>query len=126
MDKLTAKDLKRRYRAGERNFAGVDLRGASLRGLNLKGIDLSGADLSRTDIRGTNFTKANLVGTQFVAAKAGTQRRWLVPQLLIAFALATLASFLVGVMWAYFVASMVSPSGDETGTVTGDMVSRWT
>jgi len=87
MDKLTAKDLQRRYSAGERNFSGVNLSGESLQGMNLKGINLSGADLSRTDIRGTNFSKANLVGTQFVAAKAGIQRRWLVPQLLIAFAL---------------------------------------
>jgi hypothetical protein len=36
MQRLTAKELKRRYRAGERNFAGVDLSGESLRGLNLK------------------------------------------------------------------------------------------
>ncbi len=70
MQRLTAKELKRRYRAGERNFAGVDLSGESLRGMNLKGIDLSGADLSRTDIRGTNFTKANLVSTQFFASES--------------------------------------------------------
>jgi uncharacterized protein YjbI with pentapeptide repeats len=40
MQRLTAKELKRRYRAGERNFAGVDLSGESLRGMNLKGIEL--------------------------------------------------------------------------------------
>ncbi|WP_017300536.1 pentapeptide repeat-containing protein [Nodosilinea nodulosa] len=75
MQRLTAKELQRRYRTGERNFANVDISGESLRGMGLKGIDLSGADLSRTDIRGTNFSEANLVGTQFVEAKAGTQRR---------------------------------------------------
>jgi uncharacterized protein YjbI with pentapeptide repeats len=65
MQRLTAKELQRRYSAGERNFAGVDLSGESLRGMNFKGIDLSGADLSHTDIRGTNFSEANLVKTQF-------------------------------------------------------------
>jgi len=109
MDKLTAKDLQRRYRAGERNFAGVDLSGESLRGLNLKGIDLSEADLSRTDIRGTNFAGATLVGTQFIAAKAGTQRRWLVPKLMIAFTLATLGSFFVAAGWAVFASCWVTP-----------------
>ena len=122
MDKLTAKDLKRRYRAGERNFAGVDLSGESLRGMNLKGIDLSGADLSRTDIRGTNFSEANLANTQFVAAKAGTQRRWLVSQLLIAFALTAVASFLVGTLWTDFASSIVSPLGNATSTVTGGVI----
>ena len=102
MDKLTAKDLKRRYRAGERNFAGVDLSSESLRGMNLKGINLAGADLSYTDIRGTNFTKANLTSTQFVAAKAGTRRRWLVPQLLIALTLVALSSYLAGFIWFFF------------------------
>ncbi|PZO42792.1 MAG: hypothetical protein DCF17_07885 [Shackletoniella antarctica] len=77
MQRLTAKDLQRRYRAGERNFAGVDLSGESLRGMNLKGINLAGADLSRTDIRGTRFVNANLQGTQFTQARAGLQRRWL-------------------------------------------------
>ena len=121
MGKLTAKELQRRYR-GERNFAGVDLSGESLRGMNLKGIDLSGADLSRTDIRGTNFSEANLTSTQFVAAKAGTQRRWLVPQLLIALALSAIGSSLGGVIWATFALSIVSLSGETTGTVAGDIV----
>jgi uncharacterized protein YjbI with pentapeptide repeats len=111
MQRLTAKELQRRYRAGERNFANVDLSGESLRGLNLKGIDLSGADLSRTDIRGTNFSEANLVGTQFVAAKAGTQRRWLVPQLLIVFMLVAVVSVLVGAFWADLLWAIMRPYG---------------
>jgi uncharacterized protein YjbI with pentapeptide repeats len=81
--KLTARELRLRYRQGERQFKGVDLSGESLRGMNLKGIDLSEADLSGTDIRGTNFTEAKLIGTQFVAAKAGIQRRWLLLQFLL-------------------------------------------
>ena len=117
MDKLTAKDLKRRYRAGERNFAGVDLSGESLRGMNLKSIDLSGADLSRTDIRGTNFTEANLKNTRFVEAKAGTQRRWLATQLLIAFVPSAFASFLIALYLSYFAVRVFSTSGEVTGNI---------
>lgn len=120
--RLSAQDLHRRYRNGERYFAGVDLSGESLRGMNLRGIDLSKADLSRTDIRGTNFADAKLVRTQFVEAKAGTQRRWLIPQLLIAFVLSALASFLTGIIWGLFANSIFSPTGDTTGTVAGDVV----
>lgn len=84
MGKLTAKELQRRYRAGERNFARVDLSGESLRGMNLNGIDLSRSDLSHTDIRGTRFVNANLQETRLIQAKAGLQRRWLGSQLIIA------------------------------------------
>ncbi|MEA5451291.1 pentapeptide repeat-containing protein [Leptolyngbya sp. CCNP1308] len=122
MQRLTAKELQRRYRAGERNFAGVDLNGESLRGINLKSVDLANADLSCTDLRGTNFTKANLEGTQFIGAKAGTQRRWLLPQLLITVALATTASLLADTLWIVFASSFVSPSGETTGSVTGDTI----
>lgn len=104
MDKLTAKELKRRYRAGERNFAGVDLSGASLRGLNLKGIDLSGADLSRTDIRGTNFSEANLVKTQFFAATAGAQFYWLGLHLLSITVPAALVAYFTGYFYALSIA----------------------
>lgn len=121
MQRLTAKELQRRYRTGERYFAEVDLSGESLRGINLQGIDLSRADLSRTDIRGTNFTRATLVGTQFVAAKAGTQRRWMVPQLLVALALAAICSFLVSSTWALFALSIFSPHSGTTGSITGNI-----
>ncbi|MBW4481545.1 MAG: pentapeptide repeat-containing protein [Tildeniella torsiva UHER 1998/13D] len=120
MQRLTAKELQRRYRAGERNFAEVDLSGESLRGMNLKGINLAKANLSCTDIRSTNFAEANLESTQFIGAQAGTQRRWLVPQLLIAVALTITASLLVNVLWLTFASCFVSPSGKTTGSVTGD------
>ncbi|MBW4653568.1 MAG: pentapeptide repeat-containing protein [Kaiparowitsia implicata GSE-PSE-MK54-09C] len=122
MQHLTVKELQRRYRAGERNFVGVDLSGESLRGMNLKGIDLSGADLSRTDIRGTDFTKATLISTQFVAAKAGTQRRWLVPKLLIAFVLTTLSSFIVGAFWGIFALSILIPFFTDRGRFIEDVL----
>jgi len=94
--RLTAKELQRSYRNGERNFANVDLSGESLRGMNLKGIDLSGADLSKTDIRGTNFINANLHGTQFVNAIAGIQHHWFIIHSLIMFGLIGLTGFSVG------------------------------
>ncbi|MBE9157186.1 pentapeptide repeat-containing protein [Nodosilinea sp. LEGE 06152] len=93
MQRLTAKELQRRYRAGERNFAEVDLSGESLRGMNLKGIDLSGADLSRTDIRGTQFVNASLQSTQFGQARAGLQGRWLIGKLAFSLSLAILFSY---------------------------------
>lgn len=122
MQRLTAKDLQRRYRAGERNFARVDLSGESLRGINLKGIDLSEADLSRTDICGTNFSKANLISTQFVAAKAGTRHCWLVPQLMFALVLSALAGFMTAGLWIAFALSILNLSGKVTGSVAGDIV----
>lgn len=115
----TAQELHRRYRQGERNFAGSDLRGASLRGLNLRDIDLSGADLSRTDLRGTNLTDAALIGTQLTEAKTGTRRRWLILQLLIVLILVGLGSLLVGIFWGTFADSIFYPDGSITESVSG-------
>jgi hypothetical protein len=91
---LTAQQLQHRYRQGDRHFVGVNLRGESLRGLNLRGINLSQADLSHTDLRGTDFSGATLVGTSLVEAKTGSQRRWLLPKLGIAWALVGLSGWL--------------------------------
>jgi uncharacterized protein YjbI with pentapeptide repeats len=113
MDKLTAKDLKRRYRAGERNFAGVDLSDESLRGMNLKGIDLSGADLSRTDIRGARFVNASLQRAQFTQARAGLQRRWLVGQLALTLTLAALFNFIAAIFTAAFLVYFFQPQTVE-------------
>jgi hypothetical protein len=52
--------LVRRYRQGERRFAGMDLRGANLRGVDLRQIDLSGADLSGANLAGADLEQANL------------------------------------------------------------------
>jgi hypothetical protein len=91
---LTAQQLQHRYRQGDRHFVGANLRGESLRGLNLRGINLSQADLSHTDLRGTDFSGATLVGTSLVEAKTGSQRRWLLPKLGIAWALVGLSGWL--------------------------------
>lgn len=118
--RLTARDLQRRYRAGERHFAGVNLSGESLRGMSLKGINLSGADLSHTDLCGTNFAAANLVNTQFVDTKTGTQRRWLILQIVINIFLATFVSLLLGFVWSG-IGSQISGSSPES--MRGGMIS---
>ena len=121
---LTAQQLQRRYRQGDRHFVGVNLRGESLRGLNLKDINLSQADLSHTDLRGTDFTGANLAGADLVEAKTGSQRRWLLPKLIIAWTMAGLSGFLSALFWAYFGAQLVDPKGSNslTDTVSGDII----
>lgn len=52
---MKANELIERYNAGERNFAGIDLRFA-----NLSQADLSGADLSRANLQGANLQQATL------------------------------------------------------------------
>ena len=79
---MKAAELLRLYKAGERDFKGVNLRGE-----NFKGKDLSGTDFSGADIRSANFTNANLIGTNFTHAKAGLQWYWIVGKLLVAFLL---------------------------------------
>ena len=86
---MKAEELLRRYGQGERNFAGVSLRGQSF-----KGQVLSGADFSGADIRGTNFSQATLTGANFCRAEAGLQRRWVVILILLSFLLASIAGFL--------------------------------
>jgi Pentapeptide repeats (8 copies) len=88
--KLTARELCRRYRQGERNFDNTDLSGESLRGLNLRGIDLSGANLSHTDLRGTNLTDAKLIGAEVCGAKTGVLRRWVVIKVIVALAVGSI------------------------------------
>ncbi|ERN42634.1 putative low-complexity protein [Rubidibacter lacunae KORDI 51-2] len=88
-NRTNAKEVLRRYAAGERDFCRFNLRGQSF-----KNADLSGADFSEADIRGTNFSEATLCGANFSRAKAGLQRRWVVGLLAIAFVLATMAGIL--------------------------------
>lgn len=86
--KITTDELLARYKAGERNFAGVELlriigemgeidgvdgqitglEGANLRDINLRGanlekVDLSGADLTGADLFGAYLGEAGLVKT---------------------------------------------------------------
>ena len=120
--RLTAKDLYRRYRSGERNFSGIDLSGQSLRGMNLKGIDLSGADLSRTDIRGTKFVNATLRETVFSQAQAGLQRRWLIGQLAISLPLAMVLNFLGALFSGVFIAVLFEPASIEEYTIISGLL----
>ena len=85
---ITTDELLARYKAGERNFAGVeilrvvgemgerdgisglitglegaDLRGINLRGANLEDVDLSGADLTGAELFGAYMGGAGLVKT---------------------------------------------------------------
>jgi uncharacterized protein YjbI with pentapeptide repeats len=63
---MNAREVLRRYAAGERDFRRADLRGQSF-----KGQDLSGADFSEADIRGANFANAILRGVNFTGANGG-------------------------------------------------------
>lgn len=69
---MEAKNLLQRYKAGERDFQGANLRGKSFKGENLSGANFCGAD-----IRGANFSKAKLEGASFRQTTAGLQSRWL-------------------------------------------------
>ncbi|WP_250123262.1 pentapeptide repeat-containing protein [Chroococcidiopsis sp. CCMEE 29] len=67
---LSVDELKRRYAAGDRNFANANLRCADLNNLNLSGANLgwakltlaglSGANLSGADLTAADLSKANL------------------------------------------------------------------
>lgn len=86
--KITTDELLARYKAGERNFAGIellrivgemgerdgvdglitglegaDLRDINLRGANLEKVELSGADLTGADLFGAYLGSAGLVKT---------------------------------------------------------------
>ncbi|NEQ42283.1 MAG: hypothetical protein F6K00_01475 [Leptolyngbya sp. SIOISBB] len=74
--RLTAKELRRRYCQGERDFAGVDLSGESLRGMILDGIDLSEANLNHADLRGTHFCKACLIAANLSHVQMGSRLCW--------------------------------------------------
>ena len=95
---MKASEVLRIYRTGQRDFQGVNLRGQSF-----KGQDLSGADFSEADIRSANFTGANLRGAKFCGAKAGLQRRWAAPLVIISWLLAGISG-----LGSLMVAALVS------------------
>ncbi|MDJ0660483.1 MAG: pentapeptide repeat-containing protein [Crocosphaera sp.] len=53
-------DLIERYKQGQRNFQGFQLRRGDLRGLNLSHTDFRGVDLSYANLREVDFTGADL------------------------------------------------------------------
>ncbi len=93
---MNAKEVLRRYAAGERNFCNVNLRGA-----NFKGQNLSGADFSGADIRSASFADVNLRGANFTKAQAGLQRQWMIVQLLLIGAIVAVAGVLQGFAGAF-------------------------
>jgi uncharacterized protein YjbI with pentapeptide repeats len=95
--------VSERYKEGERDF-----RGSNLRGQSFKGKDLSSADFSEADIRGTNFTNATLKNTNFTGAKAGLQKRWLMGQLLTSFLVSALLNFVSVALNASFAAYLLN------------------
>lgn len=121
--RLTAQDLRHRYRQGERNFAGVDLSGESLRGMNLRDINLSGADLNHTDIRSTNFTNAVLKGASFNLAKAGLTTPQIWGHSTVTLILAIVSSFLVRqILVAYTSYFFLSGTVQKITSVPGFLV----
>jgi hypothetical protein len=57
---MDAKELKSRYKAGERSFSGVDLSRLDLSFLELSYVDLSRADLNHTNLKSARLCAANL------------------------------------------------------------------
>ena len=62
MTNYTREKLLAAFKAGQRNFVGVDLSGADLSRADLSGADLYGANLSRADLSGADLSGADLIG----------------------------------------------------------------
>ncbi len=71
---MNAKELKKRYDAGERDFRKVKLSGAFMGGLdlvevNLREAEMTEVNLSDANLKGANLREANLTGAvRFVLA----------------------------------------------------------
>lgn len=65
---MDIEELEKRYKAGERDFAGISLRGKKMRvvldGANLRGADLSDCIILFPRFRKANLSEANLSGTE--------------------------------------------------------------
>ena len=66
---MQAEDVLKKYAAGERTFAGVNLNEANLSGADLSGADLSGANLSVANLSGANLSGTNLSKAKLNVAK---------------------------------------------------------
>jgi hypothetical protein len=69
---MNAKELLRRYAAGERGFDGVRLRGETLREEDLSGVSLRHADLSSADLVKARLDGADLEGANLRGANLGS------------------------------------------------------
>ncbi|NEN97052.1 MAG: pentapeptide repeat-containing protein, partial [Moorea sp. SIO3I7] len=100
---MKAKEVLRRYAAGQRDFRRVNLRGQSFQGK-----DLSGADFSEADIRGAKFTNTNLREAKICGAKGGLEPQWLILLVTILFLLSALIGLVSGSS-SIFVPSTLAP-----------------
>lgn len=66
---MKAEDVLKRYAAGERTFAGINLNEANLSGADLSQADLGGADLSVANLSGANLSETNLRRAKLNVAK---------------------------------------------------------
>lgn len=92
MQRVTAKEVLKKYAAGERNFQRRNLRGA-----NFKGANLPEANFSECDLRGANFRRANLTGVCFRGTKAGLRKRWAITVVVAAVVLAGILAFVAAI-----------------------------
>ena len=69
-----AREVLKRYKAGERIFQGVDLQGANLKGKNLSDADFTDADFRNSEIQGTKFFNSTLARANFEASKVGLSK----------------------------------------------------
>lgn len=110
---MKSNEVLKRYKAGIRDFRGVNLRGQSFKGENL-----SGADFSKADIRGADFTRATLQNVNFRGTKAGLQRPWTITLLISSWVLAAgsgLSSGIVGL--PVMLMGQVSFRNDSAGAI---------
>ncbi|PSB25118.1 hypothetical protein C7B82_24370 [Stenomitos frigidus ULC18] len=66
---MKAEDVLKRYVAGERTFAGINLNEANLSGADLSRSDLSGGNLSVANLSGANLSETNLSRAKLNVAK---------------------------------------------------------
>ena len=96
-----ASEVLARYKAGERDFQNLDLRGQSFQRKSL-----TKADFSYADIRGANFAGADLTGAKFIKVRAGLQKRWAFSLIIVVLLLLTISVFF-NALTSVFVAEFV-------------------